>query len=255
MKKSLILVGALLCLAFPAFADISDTDFEKSIEKYLGTDKGQDALGSAVEKYFQKKQMDARKKQEQQADADLEKQFKTPVEMPIGGSPVMGPADAKITVVEFSDFQCPYCSRGRDTMKQLMEKYKGKIKLVFKNLPLEFHKNAEPAAKAALAANKQGKFWEMHDAFFDKQDALSEQFYLDTAKSLGLDLEKFKKDMADPAIAKQIEEDKALAAKNQISGTPGFFVNGVAVRGAYPVDYFSKIVDRWLAGGAAPQKG
>ncbi len=252
MRHTSRLLIAICLFAAPLVsrADISDQDFDKAIEKYLGTDKGQASLGGAVEKYFQKKQQEVRKKQEEQAGAEMENQFKNPVQIPAGSSPSKGEANAKVTIIEFSDFQCPYCQRGMQTMQAVMKKYPKDVKLVFKNLPLPFHENALPSAKAALAAGKQGKFWEMHDAFFANQSKLSPEFYEEQAKTLGLNLEKFKKDMESEEIAKQIKDDQELAQKNQISGTPGFFVNGVAVRGAYPEDHFSKIIDRWLAGKA-----
>ena len=104
------------------------------------------------------------------------------------------------------------------------------------------------AAKAALAAGKQGKFWEYHDALFANQGKLSDAFYEETAKSLGLNVDKWKTDMADASLKTLIDEDKAAAAKNDIQGTPGFFVNGVAVKGAYPLEHFKTIIDRHLKG-------
>lgn len=246
-----LVLGLCLVAAAPqTYAETTDQDFEKLIDKYLSTDKGQERIGKAMETYFQKRQQDAKKKEEEQVAAQLEDQFKNPVKIEIGKSPVRGPADAKVTVIEFSDFQCPYCSRGKSTMDELMAAYPKDVKIVFKNLPLPFHDQAAPAAKAALAAGKQGKFWEMHDALFANQRALNADFFTEQAKTLGLNLEQFKKDMDSPEIDAQIKEDSALASKNGISGTPGFFVNGVAVKGAYPLDHFKKIVDRWLTGKA-----
>lgn len=224
----------------------ADAKFDKQIEAYLETERGKEQIGKAMEAYMQERQIRARKQAEEQANAELERQFKNPVKIEAGNSPAKGPANAKVTIIEFSDFQCPYCSRGKETMEQVLAAYPNDVKVVFKNLPLPFHQQAVPAAKAALAAGKQGKFWEMHDKLFDNQQKLSPAYYDEAAKELGLDLDKFKKDMASPEIEKQIEEDKALAAKNEIQGTPGFFVNGVAVKGAYPLDHFKMIIDRWL---------
>ncbi len=226
----------------------ADAKFDQQMEQYLATEKGKEQIGKTLEGYMQERQAKARKQAEDQANAELEKQFTNPVKIDIGNSPVKGPENAKITIIEFSDFQCPYCSRGKETMDQVLKAYPNDVKVAFKNLPLPFHAEALPAAKAALAAQKQGKFWEMHDKLFDNQQKLKSGYYEEAAKELGLDLEKFKKDMADPAIEKQINEDKEIAAKNDIQGTPGFFVNGVAVKGAYPVDHFKTIIDRWLKG-------
>jgi protein-disulfide isomerase len=244
---------ALLACGFTlsARAEVSDKDFAAAMDKYLQTDAGAEKIGNAMEKYFQKKQQDALKQQEQQAQAEMENQFKNPVKLDVGKAPVRGPANAKVTIIEFSDFQCPYCRRGFETMEEIMKAYPNDVKIAFKHYPLPFHKEAEPAAKAAWAAQQQGKFWEFHDALFKNQDKLGTQFYLDTAKELKLDVEKFKKDMASPEASKQIQEDTDLGARNGIQGTPGFFVNGVAVRGAYPASHFKQIIDRWLKGSPA----
>lgn len=241
------------CLSLPliAQAQITDQQFADMLEKYIKTDKGRASVGSTVEEYFRSRQEEARKQQESRAQQDVEDQFKNPVKIDIGSSPVKGPADAKVTIIEFSDFQCPYCKRGADTMAEVMKAYPKDVKVAFKNLPLPFHKDARPAAQAALAAGKQGKFWEMHDALFENQRSLSKEFYLAKAKELGLNVDQFTKDMESDEIKKQIDADSELGAKNGIQGTPGFFVNGVAVRGAYPFDHFKGIIDRWISGNPA----
>lgn len=247
-----LLSGTLSSIAVQA--EISEKDFSASMEKYLQSDAGLSKVGSAMEKYFQKKQQEAMKAQEDQAKADLEEQFKNPVKVEIGKSPVKGPANAKVTIIEFSEFQCPYCKRGRDSMDEVLKAYPKDVKVVFKHYPLPFHKEAEPAAKAAWAAQQQGKFWEFHDIMFNKQDQLGMDLYLATAKELKLDEAKFKADMNSEAAAKQVKEDAEIGSKNGIQGTPGFFVNGVAVKGAYPASHFKTIIDRWLNQGAAGAK-
>ena len=244
---SLLVVASLFSITVPAtFAEVSDAEFEKKLKTYLGTDQGKELVGGIVENYFREKQQEAAKlRQEREAKA-VEDQFKNPVKLPTEGSPTKGPKDAKVTIIEFSDFECPFCKRGADTMDELLKAYPKDVKLVFKNLPLPFHKQAGPAAKAALAAGKQGKYWEMHDRLFNNQRRLSDSFYEEQAKDLGLDVAKFKADMKDPEFEKQIKEDMALAKKHGISGTPGFFVNGIAVKGAMPADHFKGIIDRWL---------
>jgi protein-disulfide isomerase len=249
-----LLASAGLVAAVPANAEISEKDFSASIEKYLQSDAGVSKIGSALERYFQKKQQESAKQQEEQAKADLEEQFKNPVKIDIGKSPVKGPANAKVTIVEFSDFQCPYCKRGRDVMDEMLKAYPNDVKVTFKHFPLGFHKEAEPSARASWAAQQQGKFWEYHDILFNNQDKLGADFYLATARELKLDEKKFKADMDSEAAAKQVKEDNEVGAKNGIQGTPGFFVNGVAVKGAYPSAHFKQIVDRWLNKGAAGAK-
>jgi hypothetical protein len=250
---TLIASASLVAIA-PVNAEISEKDFSASIEKYLQSDAGVSKIGSALERYFQKKQQDSAKQQEDQAKADLEEQFKSPVKIDIGKSPVKGPANAKVTIVEFSDFQCPYCKRGRDVMDEMLKAYPNDVKVTFKHFPLGFHKEAEPSARASWAAQQQGKFWEYHDILFNNQDKLGADFYLATARELKLDENKFKADMNSEAAAKQVKEDNEVGAKNGIQGTPGFFVNGVAVKGAYPSAHFKQIVDRWLNKGAAGAK-
>jgi protein-disulfide isomerase len=245
-------VFALMATAFlstasrPVAAQISEKDFSAAMEKYLAGDAGQEKLGSAMEKFFQKKQQEAMKAEQQREEAEIENQFKNPVNMEVGKSPIHGPANAKITIVEFSDFQCPYCKRGADTMTEVMKLYPNDVKVAFKHFPLPFHKEAEPAARASWAAQQQGKFWEYHDILFNNQQKLNSAYYVEVAKELKLDVAKFQKDMDSPEAAAQVKADNELGSKNGIQGTPGFFVNGVAVKGAYPASHFQTIIDRWL---------
>jgi protein-disulfide isomerase len=252
--RNTLLLGGLLSLGLAATiapAQADDKAFEQNMQKYLATDVGQKSIGKAVEEYFKKRQEEARKAQEDQVAAQMEEQFKNPAKIDAGSSYSKGPADAKVTIIEFSDFQCPYCKRGMDTMEEVIKMYPKDVRLVFKHLPLPFHNEAMPAAKASMAAGKQGKFWEFHDELFNNQGGLNAEFYVKTAEKLKLDVAKFKKDMEDPAIEKAIKDDMDLAAKNGIQGTPGFFVNGVAVKGAYPATHFKTLIDRWLTGGKA----
>ncbi len=226
---------------------LSQEDFDKMMGSFLEKDANVEKLGNALETLFRKKRAEQQQAAARDAEKQLEEQFKNPVKVAVGDSPSKGPKDAKVTIIEFSDFQCPFCKKGAERMDEVLKAYPKDVKLVFKNLPLPFHPEAKPAAIAALAAGKQGKFWEMHDALFNNQGALSSKLYDRLAKELGLDLAKFKKDSADPAIAKMVDEDAALATKLGIRGTPGFFVNGVQVRGAQPLPKFKELVDRWLA--------
>jgi protein-disulfide isomerase len=249
LKFAAALLSGMILFTGIASAEISDEEFAKKFAKYLESEKGKAALGTAVESYFKAKQQNARKAQEERQAAELERQFKSPVKIPVGNSPVKGPADAKVTIIEFSDFQCPYCTKGKNTMEEVLKMYPKDVRVVFKNLPLPFHKQAEPAARAALAAGKQGKFWEMHDALFDNQRKLNPDFYNELAEKLGLNMDQFKKDYDSEELKKAVKEDAELAKEHGIRGTPGFFVNGVAVKGAYPASHFKTIIDRWLEKG------
>lgn len=143
------------------------------------------------------------------------------------GSPFEGPENAIVTIVEFSDFQCPYCSRVAPLMKRILKKYPKRVKLVFKNYPLtRIHKMAMKAAIASLAAKEQGRYWEYHDKLFENHKTLSDQKLLDIAKEVGLDMAKFEHDGQDPRITALIERDTNEARENDVRGTPTLFLNG-----------------------------
>jgi len=163
--------------------------------------------------------------------------------MPVGSSPVKGPQDAPVTVVMFQDFQCPFSNRSQSTVKQLRELYPDKVKLVFKNYPLNFHKEAEIAAEAALAAGAQGKFWEMHDKIFANQKNISIDILKGYAQELNLDMNKFNEDLDTHRYKKTIDEDMKLATGAGVRGTPTFFINGKKLVGAKPVGEFQKVID------------
>jgi protein-disulfide isomerase len=168
---------------------------------------------------------------EQKAQADALKLARKDTKSFIGDSPTTGASNRQIVMVAFSDFQCPYCATADKSVKQFMAKHKDKVTLVYKYFPLtQIHPEALPAARAAWAANKQGKFWEYHDALYTNQAKLGEAFYLETATSLKLDLNKFNADrkIADNAIV----EDFKLGRKLGIDGTPTFIINGEVVTGA-----------------------
>ncbi len=245
IKKISLLVGALVLFSTPALA-LDQAEFNKLMGAYLKDEKNLDTVSGALQKHFQNQRVKQQQKAQQDQAKAMEKEFDNPVEIPLEGSPFKGPENAKVTVVEFSDFECPYCSRGKDVMEQVLKAYPKDVKVVFKHLPLAFHKNAKPAARATMAAHEQGKFWEMHDKLFQNQKNLKEPFFIKTAKDIGLDVEKFKTDYKSGKYDKQIDSDMAIAAKNGIRGTPGFFVNGVSVKGARPFEHFKMIIDRWL---------
>ena len=168
----------------------------------------------------------------------------------VGNAPVRGPKNAPITVVLFSDFQCPFCGRVEPSITELEKAYPGKVRVAWKNYPLPFHNNAKPAAEAALAANEQGKFWQMHDILFKNQQALTAADLEKYAKEIGLDLGKFKAAIDSHKFAAQIEADTKQGSSLGVQGTPAAFVNGNLVSGAQPVEAFKKIVDAELKGGA-----
>ncbi len=167
----------------------------------------------------------------------------------VGDSPVYGKADSKVTVVEFSDFQCPFCAKGSKIITDLKEKYGPKIKVVFKNFPLPFHKQAKGAAVAGLCANEQGAdyFWKMHDAMFEDQAALGTAELKKTAQKLGLDNKIFDKCLDSNKYLAQVDKDMVQGQKIGVKSTPTFFVNGKVISGAQPLEVFSELIDEGLA--------
>lgn len=162
--------------------------------------------------------------------------------VPYAGVP-KGDAQALVTIVVFSDFQCPFCSRVLDTLNELDQSYPGRLRFYFRHMPLSFHANAKLAAQAAVAAENQGRFWAMHDLLFAHQSELAREKLVDHARSLGLDMGRFEKDLDAPETLKRIDEDLALAKALSVQGTPSFFINGRSVRGAVRIDEFKKVID------------
>jgi protein-disulfide isomerase len=241
-------LGTFLITSNVLATDLDQQAFDKAMEKYLSSETNIEKMSTAIQNFFNKKRMEEQKNAEQAESKKMEEQFKNPVKVDVGDSPFKGPKDAKITVVEFSDFQCPFCTKGKAIVDELVKMYPKDVKVVFKNLPLvDLHPQAKPAAKAALAAGKQNKFWEMHDFLFDNQKSLSDAFYPEAAKAIGLDVTKFNTDFASAEIEKSVEADLAQAKSLNVQGTPNFFINGVNLRGAYPIEEFKKIIDRWLS--------
>ncbi|NOK10504.1 thioredoxin domain-containing protein [Corallococcus exercitus] len=162
--------------------------------------------------------------------------------------PSKGPEGAPVTIVEFSDFQCPFCSRAIGTVDQVTKTYGDKVRLVFRQFPLDFHKQAQKAAEASLCANDQGKFWEMHDKLFASQQALGVDDLKKYAGELKLDTAKFNSCLDSGEKAATVKADQADGSKVGVSGTPAFFINGIMLSGAQPFDEFKSVIDAELKG-------
>lgn len=158
------------------------------------------------------------------------------------GSPVKGPADAPVTIVEFSDFQCAYCSRLIDQLDQVLENNPKTVKLVFKHFPLSSHQYAVKAAMAAMAANEDEKFWPFHDQLFENYNRLNDKKVGEIAQSLEFDTETFKKDMSNPALLDLIKRDYRQGVDAGVRGTPTLYINGRQVRDR-SVNGIQKIID------------
>jgi len=160
--------------------------------------------------------------------------------------PVRGPADAPVTIVEFSDFQCPYCARVQESLKKLLERYPTQVRLVFKNSPLPIHSRAKAAAEAALCADEQGKFWEMHDWLFAHQKDLSDASLEAAAKDVGLDAAKFKACVGGHKELQRMNAQLKQARQLGVNGTPTFFIDGRMLRGAQPYEALERAVQEEL---------
>ena len=170
-------------------------------------------------------------------------------DIPTGDSYALGPADAPITLVEFSDYQCPYCRRWHaEVYEPLLAEYPGKIRFVYRHLPLDsIHPDAIPAAEASMCAGEQDAFWQFHEKLFSSE-ALGDQVYARYAQELGLDMQTFEACVSGRKYQQAVEEDTSFALDLGIRSTPTFFVNGLAIVGAQPLDVFKQVIDKELAG-------
>jgi protein-disulfide isomerase len=162
-------------------------------------------------------------------------------------APSFGAPDARVTIVEFSDFQCPYCAEAARTMKKIKETHGTKVRVIFRHYPLPFHERAQAAAQAALAAHAQNKFWEYHDLLFEHQSALAAQDLESYAEQLKLDVAKFREASVDSTVASLISSDVALGDAVNVRGTPTVFVNGKRLANGVDYDAVSTAVDEALA--------
>jgi len=164
-----------------------------------------------------------------------------------------GPATAAVQIVEFSDFQCPYCSRAAEAVHKIKEKYGDRVHFTFRQFPLPMHQNARGAAEAALAANAQGKFWEFHDLLFKNQQTLDEAGLEAEAKQAGLNLPQFKKSLSAHEFAPKVDADVKLGEQVQVQGTPTMFINGARVADPTSYDVIAQQIETALKGG--PRSG
>ncbi len=166
--------------------------------------------------------------------------------VPVGDSPAKGPADAWVTIVEVSEFQCPFCKRVGPTLKQIQDTYGDDVRIVFKHNPLSFHQNAKPAAKAAECAREQGKFWEMHDIMFENQRELGGPKLEEYAQQSGVTMDTWKACFSSTKYEDRINQDQRVANQFGARGTPGFFINGRFLSGAQPFESFKVVIDEEL---------
>jgi protein-disulfide isomerase len=191
----------------------------------------------------------AGQKAQQEFYSNLENKYKVDVRLePIrvevaANGPAKGPANAPITIVEFSDFQCPFCSRVNPTLAQVREKYGDKVRIVFRQYPLPFHQQAAKAAEASLCANEQGKFWEMHDAMFGNQSALQVEQLKAKAAELGMNADQFNSCIDSGKHAATVQADMKDGSAAGVNGTPAMFINGRFISGAVPFEQVAQVID------------
>ena len=214
-------------------------EYKDKIKQYLEGQKRQEKVQEYLAKITKK--------------TSVEVYFKKPVmervKVEVGDAPIMGKKDAKIQVVAFSDFQCPYCSRGATTMHDLKKKYGSKIALSFKHYPLPFHPQAVPASEISMCVKKlngDDKFWKYHDLVFKNQDKMDNENLLKLAKDVGADQAKVKACFDAGEFKEYVKKDMEYGNKLGVRSTPTFFVNGQLVAGALPVEQFAEMIEEDL---------
>ncbi|CCQ53830.1 MULTISPECIES: DsbA family protein [Crocosphaera] len=238
MKKALNVLMALLLIMgltwtptiiVPSAQAVIEPELEETVLEIIR--QHPEVLIESVQAY-QKQQQE----QQQQARQSFASQLKSKPQTIIADSPSTGSLSEKIILLEFSDFQCPYCEKAYETVKEFMDKHGDEVTLVYKHFPLfTIHPQALPAAKASWAAQQQGKFWDYYDALFEQQDNLGEDFYIELAEDLDLDMEQFERDRNSRNADLAIEKDMELAQEIGIQGTPLFIFNGQVFSGAIPL--------------------
>ena len=211
---------------------------KERIKQYLMVEKKKDALDEWL----------AQKTKSTPIEIFFTKPRRPSFDVKVGNAPTIGDENAKVEVVEFSDFQCPFCSKAAVILKQLKQKYGKKVKIAFKQYPLPFHAQAKGAAMAALCANDQKTeyFWKMHDAMFENQAKLAIADLKETAKRIGVDTAKFNKCLDSQQTLAAVEADIKQGQEIGVKSTPTFFVNGQLIQGAQPIEVFSEIIDAEL---------
>jgi protein-disulfide isomerase len=260
-------------LSVPALLDAEVTSkvglvTEQEIENFYQANKAQikgehPQVREKIRSYLQNQKLQARREtfiQSLRSQAKIVINLKPPpvqrVEVSVEGAPFKGPAKAPVTIVEFSDFHCPFCRQVLPTLARIEAQYGDKVKLVFRDFPIEsLHPEAIKAHEAARCANEQGKFWAYHDKLFASPPKSTPEIFKGLAKELDLEIAKFEtcfdSGKYQSAVKKDIEEGNRLG----VSGTPAFFINGRLVSGAQPLDAFSRVIDDELARDAAAQTG
>jgi protein-disulfide isomerase len=209
-------------------------DIQANLKAYLLRDKQQKLYGDFVAGL--------------KKNAKIAFHIKAPkIQVEEGDNPSIGPKDAPVVIVEFTDYECPFCGRARPVVNQVLKEYKGKVRYVLRDFPLSFHKNSSKAHEAARCAGEQGKLWEMNKTLFENQKALSIEDLRKYAADLKLDKDKFNQCLDSGKYLKAIQANQEYGEKVGVNGTPAFFINGRMISGARPLASFQEIIEEELA--------
>ncbi len=238
----LLIVTSCASSGQSANAQLSDAQFEAKVLEIIR--KNPQVILDSVQAYQR-----AQAQQEEQAREKLLSQIRQEPRLLLRNAPVTGSASQKIIMAEFSDFECPYCAKAHAVVKEFMAKNGNDVTLVYKHFPLkQIHQQAEPAALASWAAFQQGKFWEYHDALFEQQSKLGEELYLELAKNLKLDIDKFNRDRKSNEAKEALKKDFELGKSLGVRGTPSFVINGVFLSGVPNIQDLEGLVAQIKAG-------
>lgn len=256
----------MICKKFSQFATLSvlfalvscqsDSNLKEKITKII--EENPEVVTKSIEKNpvkfveaFQKAVKDAQSEMASKRDDEEKKEMEKLYDQPLtpkirADETIRGTKGAPIVLVEYSDFQCPFCVRGFETVNSLLEQYKGKIQFIYKHLPLSFHQQAKLAAQyyEGIRLQNADKAFKFHDEVFKNQSKLQkgESFLKEIAKNVGADMGKLAKEVNSQAVLDRIEEDMTEAGEFGMQGTPGFLLNGIPVKGAYPKTHFDGII-------------
>lgn len=237
---------------YPQLKDRSDADKKKMILDYLQKTKAQEVFEALIAEGLQKKTLEINYPEPKEpvykvsvVDTDPIKYGPNPKDTkPMGCSG----NSCKITIIEYSEFQCPFCERVQPAARRILKEYQGKIRWIVRDFPLGFHNRARPAAIAARCAHAQGKYWEMYEEMFKNQKSLSDADFKKYAQNIKLDIKKYDECFAKPGkIVDVIDSNMKSGEKLGVTGTPAFFINGRRLSGALPYEEFKKVIESEMA--------
>jgi len=256
MKISRIVVALTVAIltgtAVIEARDLTSDELKKALQENPGIlieaiRANKKAIYELINQTAQEEQARVQKESEEAEKKAFEDAFKNPLKPEINDKTgIRGEKNAKYTLVEYADFQCPYCAAGYQNVEELRKRHGNDLRFIFKHVPLPFHAQSMPAAQwfEAIAMQSPEKAWRFHDILFQNQDKLGVDFYRKTAGDLGIDIERCEKDVASQTVKDRIAADMSEAARFGFNGTPGFLLNGIPANGAYPVEYFEEIIKR-----------